>query len=146
MTAPFDWARLAYYTSYIYRHEDQYAAAAYLRERIEAEFVPVEQADDHSMCHRPGCSLADIPYALASCGCWGTELRARAEAAEAKAQRLDYSTTHTCWDECPRVACAQRREIEALRAELAEARAAERAADADPVRDTKADSDGDDGA
>ena len=43
-------------------------------------------------------------------------------------QRLDHSTTHTCWDECPRLACAQRREIEALTAQLAEAREIERAA------------------
>lgn len=108
----------------------------------------------------------------------------------AEVRRLDYSTTHTCWDECPRVACAQRREIDALRAQLAEAqqqasklwallddidtlddscrgdddlfrtltRAAQLtrhaimtgeewdAARADPVRDTLADSDGDDGA
>ena len=89
----------------------------------------------------------------------------------AEVKRLDHSTIHTCWDECPRVACAQRREIEALTAQLAEARQTERAAvvawlrgrliyqhlitaieagehltRADPVRDTLADSDGDDGA
>jgi hypothetical protein len=48
----------------------------------------------------------------------------RIEALTAEVQRLDYSTTHTCWDECPRLPCAQRREIEALtaRAEAAEAR------------------------
>ena len=40
----------------------------------------------------------------------------------AEVKRLDHSTIHTCWDECPRVACAQRREIEALTAQLAEAR------------------------
>ena len=89
MTAPFDWTELAYYTSYIYRHEDQYAAAAYLRERIEAAFVPVDQADDHSTCHRDGCSLTGIPYGLASCGCWDTEIRARAEAAEARVKVLE---------------------------------------------------------
>ena len=81
----------------------------------------------------------------------------------AEVQRLDYSTTHTCWDECPRVACAQRREIDALRAKVVKARESERAADADPVRAADyrdlnilrdklrdyapmADSDGDDGA
>ena len=108
----------------------------------------------------------------------------------AEVRRLDHSTTHTCWDECPRLACAQRREIDALTAQLAEAqqqasklwallddidtlddscrgdddlfrtltRAAQLtrhaimtgeewdAARADPVRDTLADSDGDDGA
>ena len=108
----------------------------------------------------------------------------------AEVRRLDHSTTHTCWDECPRLACAQRREIEALTAQLARARqegwntaieAADEAlkhvtpddpaldtwthawfhirrairalampdliaSDADPTRDTMADSDGDDGA
>ena len=44
------------------------------------------------------------------------------KALTAEVQRLDYSTTHTCWDECPRLACAQRREIEALTAKLARAR------------------------
>ena len=64
----------------------------------------------------------------------------------AEVQRLDYNTTHTCWDECPRLPCAQRREIEALTAQLAEARESERAADADLAHGTIADSDGDDGA
>ena len=52
------------------------------------------------------------------------ERDARIEALTAEVRRLDYSTTHTCWDECPRLPCAQRREIEALtaRAEAAEAR------------------------
>ena len=51
-------------------------------------------------------------------------LRAEIERLTAEVRRLDYSTTHTCWDECPRLPCAQRREIEALtaRAEAAEAR------------------------
>lgn len=52
----------------------------------------------------------------------------RIEALTAEVRRLDYSTTHTCWDECPRLPCAQRREIEALTAQLAEARESERAA------------------
>ena len=56
------------------------------------------------------------------------EALARAEAAEAEVRRLDYSTIHTCWDECPRLPCAQRREIAALTAQLAEARESERAA------------------
>jgi hypothetical protein len=64
----------------------------------------------------------------------------------AEVKRLDHSTIHTCWDECPRVACAQRREIDALTAQLADARASERAADADLAHGTIADSDGDDGA
>lgn len=46
----------------------------------------------------------------------------------AEVRRLDHSTTHTCWDECPRLACAQRREIDALTAQLAVARESERAA------------------
>ena len=40
----------------------------------------------------------------------------------AEVKRLDHSTIHTCWDECPRLACVQRREIEALTAKLAHAR------------------------
>ena len=108
----------------------------------------------------------------------------------AEVKRLDHSSIHTCWDECPRLACAQRRELDALTAQLAVAqqqasklwallvyidtlddscrgndylfrtltRAAQQtryaimtaeewyAARADPVRDTLADSDGDDGA
>ena len=46
----------------------------------------------------------------------------------AEVRRIDRSTNHTCWDECPRVVCAQRRKIEALTAQLAEARESERAA------------------
>ena len=45
-------------------------------------------SDKHDMCHRDGCTLTGIPYGLASCGCWDTELRTRAEAAEAKVARL----------------------------------------------------------
>jgi hypothetical protein len=45
-------------------------------------------------------------------------LRAEIERLTAEVRRLDYSTTHTCWDECPRLPCAQRREIEALTAQL----------------------------
>ena len=52
----------------------------------------------------------------------------RIEALTAEVRRLDYSTIHTCWDECPRLPCAQRREIEALTAQLTEARESERAA------------------
>ena len=43
------------------------------------------------------------------------------EALTAEVKRLDYITTHTCWDECPRLACVQRREIERLTAQLAKA-------------------------
>ena len=52
------------------------------------------------------------------------EATARIEALTAEVRRLDYSGIHTCHAECPRLPCAQRREIEALtvRAEAAEAR------------------------
>ena len=52
------------------------------------------------------------------------ERDARIEALTAEVRRLDYSGIHTCHAECPRLPCAQRREIEALtvRAEAAEAR------------------------
>lgn len=52
------------------------------------------------------------------------EAAAEIERLTAEVQRLDYNTTHTCWDECPRLACAQRREIDALTAQLAEAQSA----------------------
>lgn len=58
----------------------------------------------------------------------GPQAADRIERLTAEVKRLDYSTTHTCWDECPRLACAQRREIDALRAQLAGARESERAA------------------
>ncbi len=31
--------------------------------------VAMDEGADHSLCHVAGCSLADIPYQLASCGC-----------------------------------------------------------------------------
>ena len=43
----------------------------------------------------------------------------RIEAAEAEVKRLTYNGIHTCHAECPRLPCVQRREIEALTAELA---------------------------
>lgn len=43
----------------------------------------------------------------------------RIEALEAEVKRLNYAGIHTCWDECPRLPCVQRREIEALSTELA---------------------------
>ena len=93
--------------------------------------------------------------------CWNEvkveHLLAQIATLTAELDRRKYDGVHTCWNECPRVACAQRREIEALRAQLAEAREAfaslramfaqmAREGIPDPVRDTKADSDGDDGA
>jgi hypothetical protein len=41
------------------------------------------------------------------------------EAADA-IERLTYDSIHTCHDDCPRLPCVQRREIDALRAEVAE--------------------------
>lgn len=43
----------------------------------------------------------------------------RIEALTAEVQRLTYDGIHTCHAECPRLPCVQRREIEALTAELA---------------------------
>ena len=76
----FNWAVLAYYTSYIYRHEDQYAEAAakYLRERIEAAFVPVAEYRQLERLHD---GLQDVAQGLT----------ARAEAAEARLRE---------WQEC----------------------------------------------
>jgi len=54
----------------------------------------------------------------------------------AELERRKYDDIHTCHDECQREACVLRREIKALRAER----------DANLVRGTIADSDGDDGA
>jgi hypothetical protein len=45
--------------------------------------------------------------------------RNAAEAADA-IERLTYDGIHTCHDDCPRLPCVQRREIDALRAEVAE--------------------------
>ena len=46
------------------------------------------------------------------------------ERLRAEVQRLDMAGTHSCHDDCQRLPCAQRREIERLRAELAAAKAA----------------------
>ena len=43
----------------------------------------------------------------------------RIEALTAEVRRLQYDGIHTCHAECPRLPCVQRREIEALTAELA---------------------------
>jgi len=47
-----------------------------------------DMSEDHSMCHEAGCSLADIPYQLASCGCLHAKWMTRATAAEAENARL----------------------------------------------------------
>jgi HAMP domain-containing protein len=40
------------------------------------------------------------------------------EALQAEVERLTYDGIHTCHDDCPRLPCVQRREIEALQAEV----------------------------
>lgn len=45
---------------------------------------------------------------------------ASTEALRAEVQRLTYDGIHTCHDDCQRLPCVQRREIEALRAEIAQ--------------------------
>ena len=40
----------------------------------------------------------------------------------AEVRRIDRDSIHTCWDDCPRLVCMQRREIDALTAELARAK------------------------
>ena len=45
-------------------------------------------SEDHSMCHEAGCSLANIPYRLASCGCLHVDWMTRATAAEAREAKL----------------------------------------------------------
>lgn len=42
----------------------------------------------------------------------------RIEALQAKVDRLTYDGIHTCHDDCPRLPCVQRREIDALRGEI----------------------------
>jgi hypothetical protein len=47
-----------------------------------------------------------------------TTAQAEAEALRAEIERLTYDGIHTCHDGCPRLPCVQRREIDALRAEV----------------------------
>ena len=52
---------------------------------------------------------------------WAQQCRkARRNAAEAAdaIERLTYDGIHTCHDDCPRLPCVQRREIDALRGEI----------------------------
>jgi Asp-tRNA(Asn)/Glu-tRNA(Gln) amidotransferase A subunit family amidase len=44
----------------------------------------------------------------------------RIEALQAEVERLTYDGIHTCYDDCPRLPCVQRREIDALQAQVAE--------------------------
>jgi hypothetical protein len=113
----------------LFYNRDTSDAADYLRTRIEAAFVPVDQADDHSTCHRDGCSLTGIPYGLASCGCWDTEIRARAESAEARVKVLEEALRElrgygcpVCNGDCgsanpPVISCPMQRSSQALGAE-----------------------------
>lgn len=85
-----------------------------LIERLNALYVwPQSVADNHADILTP----RQIKH-LYEVGTVATEAADEIERLTAEVRRLDYSTTHTCWDECPRVACVQRREIEALTAEL----------------------------
>jgi hypothetical protein len=42
----------------------------------------------------------------------------RIEALQAEIERLTYDGIHTCHDDCPRLPCVQRREIDGLRADV----------------------------
>jgi hypothetical protein len=44
--------------------------------------------------------------------------KSEAEALRAEVERLSYDGIHTCHDDCPRLPCVQRREIERLREAL----------------------------
>jgi HAMP domain-containing protein len=57
----------------------------------------------------------------------GKEAADAIEALQAKVERLTYDGIHTCHDDCPRLPCVQRREIEGLRAEVERLRKALRA-------------------
>ena len=46
------------------------------------------------------------------------ELADKAERLRAEVQRLDIAGTHTCHDDCPKLPCVQRREIERLKRDL----------------------------
>ena len=48
----------------------------------------------------------------------GPEAADAIEALTAEIERLTYDSIHTCHDNCPRLPCVQRREIEGLRAEI----------------------------
>lgn len=109
MTAPFDWAGLwaeaceAYDTADAKRAicaERDEAAAAYIRERIEAAFVPVGQWEDLKRIHAENCEAYDRacverewlreragPYTGHCITC--AEATARAEDAEARAEVLE---------------------------------------------------------
>jgi hypothetical protein len=56
------------------------------------------------------------------------EAAAELRTLRAELERRKYDTMHTCHAECQRDACVLRREVDALRAQLAEARENERAA------------------
>ena len=49
----------------------------------------------------------------------GKEAADAIEALQAQVERLTFDSIHTCHDDCPRLPCVQRREIDALQAALA---------------------------
>jgi hypothetical protein len=50
----------------------------------------------------------------------GPEAAEAIEGLQAEVERLTYDGIHTCHDDCPRLPCVQRREIDALQADVAE--------------------------
>lgn len=110
--------------------------------------------------------LRSVDISWSETGEWCAEAADEIERLTAELERRKYDGVHTCHAQCQRLACAQRREIEALTAQLAEARQIERAAVVSWLRGhliyrhlitaikagehltryTIADSDGDDGA
>jgi hypothetical protein len=69
-----DWLKTGFITCDHCSHEMQTETldAVWRLEEIIAA-LPLAPAEpvDHSLCHIEGCSLANIPYGLASCGCRG---------------------------------------------------------------------------
>lgn len=63
----------------------------------------------------PGMYLSEIAAIV---------LAAEVERLRAEVQRLDIAGIHSCHDDCQKLPCVQRREIERLRAELRAAKAA----------------------
>ena len=65
--------RLGWETAYF---DDREEATAWLEQSVRDWLARAglvrqggEVVEDHSLCHRPGCSLHDIPLGLASCAC-----------------------------------------------------------------------------
>ena len=60
-----------------------------------------------------------LPNKIEAAACIAAEAADRIEALQAEIERLTYDGIHTCHDDCPRLPCVQRREIDALQAEVA---------------------------